>query len=744
MSSNKFLNTNSSGITNPYNGTLSVIDLETKRTFSLNDELQKIDNFENSARDKTNVTGSIECDEINITKITDKVTQSVSINLDDSDINLISQNLTFNGSDVVTSLTVQPLEEKTAFIQLPLSIEGTVFQNAVIADSFKVTNSPDPAGYLMSDGTILTTSSTNNNSNIYLYNNNLSTTAPPSAGQIRFNNAVIANTTIVYISHLTRDGTDIDPFLALITQISILYIQDQDNSLNFCKFNVNATPVITPNSYVTVNVTYLEGGGTGQTNFPAGMNIFLSIFSNDVEIDTRLSSVENKTRHISATSNTTIFLKSTQIRLAPLDTFFVTFDVGLDTFTKFNITGTQINSYIPMSMGNQKIIDIATPTNDNDAVNKLYVDNLGVSKLDISGGTMFGAISMFNNKITSLAEPTDPQDGATKNYVDTAVSGGGTDITALQIKTQNMSAILDNTGFTGSVVCGSISKLNGASKEFLKADGSVTPMQDITGEMLNKVYFNPNGEILSYSINMDNWRYQSWGYLALSTLSVVDCPTGLMTNIGGSLSNVGIVSSQSPKGYKIRTTSNPPNTSNGATCGWLGTNLLNYIIPRAGWYIKIGFSLDATPASGNNRSMVGLFQSTTRPTLDNTTTIASVTTPSMGIIHERGENVWSFHTRGTSANIKIPTGISCATPSNSWFTLELINNPYSTSIVLILSCQTISNTTLVESTEFVCGLANTMSLATSYIHLQQSMASPGGVNNSAYVSLGNIIIKLLQ
>ena len=42
MSSNKFLNTNGGGVTNPYNGVLSVIDLETQKYFSTNDELQKI------------------------------------------------------------------------------------------------------------------------------------------------------------------------------------------------------------------------------------------------------------------------------------------------------------------------------------------------------------------------------------------------------------------------------------------------------------------------------------------------------------------------------------------------------------------------------------------------------------------------------------------------------------------------------------------------------------------------------
>ena len=95
------------------------------------------------------------------------------------------------------------------------------------------------------------------------------------------------------------------------------------------------------------------------------MNIFLSIFSNDVEIDSRLSNVETKTQLISANSSRTTFTKSSQFRLIGLDNFFVTLDVGLDTFTKFNITGTQITAYIPMSMSNQKLSGIPTPTNND-------------------------------------------------------------------------------------------------------------------------------------------------------------------------------------------------------------------------------------------------------------------------------------------------------------------------------------------------------------------------------------------
>lgn len=40
-------------------------------------------------------------------------------------------------------------------------------------------------------------------------------------------------------------------------------------------------------------------------------------------------------------------------------------------------------------------------------------------KLPISGGTMTGAIAMSDNKITNLADPTDDADAVTKSYVDT-------------------------------------------------------------------------------------------------------------------------------------------------------------------------------------------------------------------------------------------------------------------------------------------------------------------------------------
>jgi len=178
--------------------------------------------------------------------------------------------------------------------------------NGVTANKFTVNGGTDQQ-YLMGDGSLLKYSANSGNSNFYLYNSSQVITAPPPSGFIRYNNIVQDNATQIYISHLTRDNIDIDVFFNQITTITEVYIQDQNSSDNFIQYNVLATPSITPNSYVTLSVSKRSSNGTGSSQFPNGHNIILSFFTNGIEVDSRLTTLETKTQNQTASTTTTTF-----------------------------------------------------------------------------------------------------------------------------------------------------------------------------------------------------------------------------------------------------------------------------------------------------------------------------------------------------------------------------------------------------------------------------------------------------
>ena len=159
--------------------------------------------------------------------------------------------------------------------------------------------------YLMADGSITTNSGANNNSNIYLYKNNSTAHAPPiPSGDIVYNSAVSQDaTTILYISHLTRPAptaVDIDVFLAQINITSVIYLQDQNDSTNYIYYDVTGATTIIPNNYVSVPVLKATSAGTGSTSFGSGHNIIMSIFTNSVEVNNRITTLETKTQNIDA------------------------------------------------------------------------------------------------------------------------------------------------------------------------------------------------------------------------------------------------------------------------------------------------------------------------------------------------------------------------------------------------------------------------------------------------------------
>ena len=197
--------------------------------------------------------------------------------------------------------------------------------------------------YLMADGTLLSSSGNAGNANFYLYDNTNGLSVPPPAnGHVSYNNATLANTTMVYISHLTRDNIDIDVYFTLVTTLDDLYLQDQNNSVNFAKFNIIGAPILLPNSYISIPVIQSAFGGNGNIAFGANHDILVSFFTNLSEVNLRLSLLETKTQNQSG---------------VPLITSF-TGDVRSDTLSLTSLTsnillgnGTTIPQYTIAGVG---------------------------------------------------------------------------------------------------------------------------------------------------------------------------------------------------------------------------------------------------------------------------------------------------------------------------------------------------------------------------------------------------------
>ena len=309
-----------------------------------------------------------------------------------------------------------------------ISDDGTIVTvtstNGITSNKVAVTGGTNQQ-YLMADGTTLEASAQNGNANFYLYNNiNGLSVPPPSSGDVSYNATTLASTTIVYISHLTRNGIDIEVFLALITTLDDLYIQDQNNSINFAKFNITSTPTIVPNSYISIPVAQVQFGGNGNTAFGVNHDVLVSFFSNLQEINTRLTALETATQNQTAVSLVTTFNDTVTVPIIkvqgigslsgnPLDSVTIglgDFSVKLDA-----VNGVKAYSYELYSGTSAQFLkgDGVPDTNTY-----LTTADATTTYLPLAGGTVSGTIDMGSNKVTTTYVPVNSADLCNKTYVD--------------------------------------------------------------------------------------------------------------------------------------------------------------------------------------------------------------------------------------------------------------------------------------------------------------------------------------
>jgi hypothetical protein len=306
----------------------------------------------------------------------------------------------------------------------------------------------------MADGS--TTAISAIGSNIYLYKFSDNITPPPTSGHIRFNNnTLLSSVSNVYISHITNNSIDIDPFFISIQTNNILYIQHTTTSAEWIKFTITATPTITPENFISIPVSLL---GNGTFNPPSNIfnnntDIYFSIFSSTATtnpFNQSLNTTDNVVfNSISSSLNTGILNFSelypktlNDLNIGTLNTSLLRLG-GDGVFLEFgnlaglnNVSSTKIssNSLEPLTgdiidiLGDTAIkTDRTTFTENQEFITKSYVDNsVGAITLTNTGT----GVPLINDTTNPSFSIRSLKSTAGNDRIDIAIGGtGGTELT---------------------------------------------------------------------------------------------------------------------------------------------------------------------------------------------------------------------------------------------------------------------------------------------------------------------------
>ena len=329
---------------------------------------------------------------------------TANISLGQDSINLSADSVLVNGL---------PIGSGGGFVTNPMTAELNANEYSVTnagsmnAASF-IKNGGTAQQYLMADGSSLQYSQNSGNSNFYLYDNGVDQDPTPPSGIITYNTLEQKSATQIYISHKTRDNIDIEVFFRNLSALNDVYIQDQSNSDNNITYNITGSPVIVNQAQISIPVSMTTSNGTGTTSFGNGHNILLSFFTNSIETDGRITTLEGKTQNLTSTLSNNTITQNTSFRLGVSDGLFITNTFNTTPIATFDNANAYV--YKPLIMNNQAVsnaLSYATTGGLSSEFLKANGTKDNSTYLKANGTvSMTGALNMGNQNITSAGSIT--------------------------------------------------------------------------------------------------------------------------------------------------------------------------------------------------------------------------------------------------------------------------------------------------------------------------------------------------
>ena len=203
--------------------------------------------------------------------------------------------------------------------------------------------------------------------------------------------------------------------------------------------------------------------------------------------------------------------------------------------------------------------------NISDAYTQTQINNALALKLNLSGGTMSGAIAMGASKITGMADPTVAQDAATKNYIDTIF--GSTVTAAASATAAAASASAASTSATNAATSATASAASATSSA---ASYTTFNNQYLGSYATNPTVNNTGGPLVAGNLFWNSTFNEMRVYSGSAWVAAYIPAAGYLALTGGTMTGaITFAGAQTWPTFNQNTTGNAATATTSATATYL-------------------------------------------------------------------------------------------------------------------------------------------------------------------------------